>query len=144
MKPIDQLAFQLFSARAMEPLEAQFELLASVGYRRVEPYGGLLGDPRRLKRLLDQHRMTAPTCHVGLDRLRGGIGGAIELCKDLGVETIIAPAPPLGERDGDVTAWHALGQELARIGDAVNAAGLRFGWHNHHWEYRKAADGRTY
>jgi sugar phosphate isomerase/epimerase len=144
MKPIDQLSFQLYSARGMEPLEAQFELLASIGYRRVEPYGGLLADPQRLKRLLDRHRMAAPSCHVGLDRLRGDLAATIEVCKDLGVEIMLAPAPPLGERDGDETAWRALGQELARIGAAVNAAGLRFGWHNHHWEYRTAADGRTY
>jgi sugar phosphate isomerase/epimerase len=57
---------------------------------------------------------------------------------------VFAPAPPPGERDGDETAWRMLGQELARIGAAVHGAGLRFGWHNHHWEFRKAADGRTF
>ena len=31
--------------RSMEPLEAQFELLAGLGYRKVEPFGGLFGDP---------------------------------------------------------------------------------------------------
>jgi sugar phosphate isomerase/epimerase len=144
MKPIDALSFQLYSARAMEPLEAQFALLAQLGYRRVEPYGRQLGDPRRLKGLLERHHMTAPSCHVGLDRLRGDFGAAIGICRDLGVETIFAPAPPLGERDGGEAEWRALGRELARIGAVVQAEGLRFGWHNHHWEYQKATDGRTF
>jgi len=144
MKPIDALSFQLYSARAMEPLERQFELLAGLGYRRVEPFGGLLGDPERLKRLLDRHGMTAPSCHVGLDRLRSDVKAAIRICKDLGVQTVFAPAPPIGERDGGESDWRALGKELANIGKIMNAEGLTFGWHNHSWEYRTAADGTCY
>ena len=144
MKPIDRLSFQLYSARTLDPLERQFELLAGLGYRRVEPFGGLLDDPARLKRLLDQHEMTAPSCHVGLDRLRADARGVTAVCRDLGVRTIFAPAPPIGERDGGEAEWRALGTELAALGRIVNAEGLAFGWHNHNWEYRKAADGRCY
>jgi sugar phosphate isomerase/epimerase len=143
MTPIE-LSFQLYSARTLEPLERQFELLAGLGYRRVEPFGGLLNDPARLRRLLDQHGMTAPSCHVGLDRLRGDARAAIATCRDLGVRTIFAPAPPVGERDGDAAYWRALGTELAGIGRIVKAEGLAFGWHNHNWEYRKTADGQRY
>ncbi|SEB94351.1 Sugar phosphate isomerase/epimerase [Rhizobiales bacterium GAS188] len=144
MRPLDGLSFQLYSARKLEPLESQFELLAGLGYKRVEPFGGLLGDPARLKTLLDRHGMTAPSCHVGMDRLRADVKAAVKICKDLGVATIFAPAPLIGERDGGEAEWRALGKELAGIGKAVNAEGLVFGWHNHHWEYGKAADGRTY
>jgi sugar phosphate isomerase/epimerase len=128
----------------MEPLEQQFAMLAGLGYKRVEPFGGLLGDAARLKRLLDQHGMTAPTCHVGLDRLRADLTATIAICRDLGVRTVFAPAPPLGERDGGEAKWRALGRELAQLGMRVTAEGLGFGWHNHSWEYQKAADGRFF
>ena len=144
MKPADGLSFQLYSARSLEPLERQFELLAGLGYKRVEPFGGLLGDPARLQRLLDEHGMTAPTCHVGLDRLRADARAVTRICKDLGMHSIFAPAPLPGERDGGEAEWRALGKELAAIGKTVNAEGLTFGWHNHHWEYQKAADGSLY
>jgi sugar phosphate isomerase/epimerase len=144
MKPVDGLSFQLYSARALEPLERQFELLAELRYRRVEPFGALLGDPARLKRLLDDHGMMAPSCHVGMDRLRADARAITKICKDLGIETIFAPAPLVGERDGREAQWRALGKELAQLGKAVNAEGLAFGWHNHNWEYQKAADGRFY
>jgi sugar phosphate isomerase/epimerase len=144
MKPTDTLSFQLYSARTMQPLEKQFELLAGLGYKRVEPFAGLLGDPERLKRLLDKHDMSAPSCHVGLDRLRSDIKATIKTCKDLGVQTVFAPAPPVDERDGGEAEWRAIGKELASIGKIVNAEGLTFGWHNHNWEYRKAKDGRLY
>ncbi len=62
----------------------------------------------------------------------------------MGVQTIYAPAPPVGEREGGEAEWTALGRELDRIGKIVTAEGVKFGWHNHHWEYAKAADGRRY
>ena len=144
MKPVDGLSFQLYSARTLEPLEKQFELLAGLGYKHVEPFGGVLNDPARLKRLLDQHHMTAPTCHVGMDRLRDDARALARTCKDLGMHTIFAPAPLVGERDGGEAEWRALGKELARHGKIINGEGLAFGWHNHNWEYRKTANGRFF
>jgi sugar phosphate isomerase/epimerase len=125
MKPIDRLSFQLYSARELQPLAAQFKLLASLGYKLVEPFGGLFNDVPALKGLMAEHGMTAPTAHVGLG-------------------TIFAPAPPMGEREGDEAHWRKLGRELNTIGKIVAGEGLKFGWHNHHWEYGKAASGKTY
>jgi sugar phosphate isomerase/epimerase len=144
MTPIDGLSFQLYSARTIESLDAQFELLAGLGYKKVEPFGGLFGDPQQLKSQLERHGMSAPTAHVGLDRLRADPVAASRMCRDLGVQTIYAPAPPLGEREGGEAEWTAIGRELDRIGKIVTAEGLKFGWHNHHWEYGKAADGKRY
>ena len=69
MTPIEGLSFQLYSARTFEPLEAQFELLAGLGYKKVEAFGGLLNDPQRLKSQLELHGLSMPSSHVGLDRL---------------------------------------------------------------------------
>lgn len=144
MKPIDQLSFQLYSARSLEPLSAQFELLDGLGYRMVEPFGGLFNDVAELGRLLKKHGMTAPTAHVGLDRLRADAKATAIMCRDLGIGTIFAPAPPMGEREGGEEHWRKLGKELNAIGKIVNGEGLKFGWHNHHWEYGKTADGKTF
>ena len=144
MTPIEGLSFQLYSARTLEPLEAKFELLAGLGYKKVEAFGGLLNEPQRLKGQLELHDLSMPSSHVGLDRLRADPVAAVRLCRDLGVQTIYAPAPPPGEREGGEAEWTALGRELDRIGKIVSAEGLKFGWHNHNWEYAKAADGRRY
>jgi len=144
MTPIDGLSFQLYSARTLEPLEAQFELLAGLGYKKVEPFGGLFGDPQKLKSQLERHGMSAPSAHVGLDRLRADPVVASRMCRDLGIQTIYAPAPPPGEREGGEAEWTAIGCELNSIGKVVTSEGLKFGWHNHHWEYGKAADGKRY
>ncbi len=88
--------------------------------------------------------MKAPTAHVGLDRMRADAAATFKMCRDIGIETVYAPAPPMGERDGGEKEWKAIGEELARFGKVAREEGLAFGWHNHHWEYGKASDGRTY
>ena len=87
--------------------------------------------------------MKAPSCHVGLDRLRADPKATAKLLKDLGVEMAFAPAPPPNEREKDAEGWRALGRELAEIGRVVTGEGLTFGWHNHHWEFFKTAGGET-
>jgi len=144
VKAIDRLSIQLYSARFYKDLPAQFELLAGLGYRMVEPFGGLFNDVPTLRKLLDRHGMTAPTAHVGLDRLRADTAGTVGLCKALGIGTIFAPAPPMGERDGDESHWRRIGKELAKIGRIVTGEGLKFGWHNHAWEYARTTGGKTY
>lgn len=144
MTPIDGLSFQLYSARDFRTLEDQFKLIADIGYRRIELYGALLAEADRLKELLIRHAMTAPSAHVALDDLRADAAKAARTCRGLGIDVIFAPSPPLNERDQKEEGWRSLGRELREIGRAVNGEGLRFGWHNHHWEYGTARDGTRY
>ena len=142
MKPIDGLSFQLYSARMLEPLERQFELLAGLGYRRVEPFGGLLDDPARLK------RAARPARHDGAELpCRPRSPARRRQSGDRGSAAISACARSLRRRrrSANATAARPSGARSARswrtLGKAVNAEGLAFGWHNHNWEYQKAADG---
>jgi sugar phosphate isomerase/epimerase len=141
----DRLSFQLYSARLEPSLEDTFALLAKLGYRHVEPHGGLLrNQTTELEALMSKHGMSAPTTHLGLDWLREDRKAAIAACHHLGIATVFAPAPPMGERDKDEAGWRALGQELAAIGASLKDEGLRFGWHNHHWEFGKTAAGDSF
>jgi sugar phosphate isomerase/epimerase len=142
MKPLDALSFQLYSARSLPSLEQQLELVSRIGYRMVEPYAAQLGDPARLKALLSRFNLTAPTVHVGLDRLRLDALSTARLCQSLGVGVIFAPAPLPNERDLSMDGWRALGRELNQIGHALSNEGMKFGWHNHHWEVSGQKGGR--
>ncbi len=144
MKAIDRLSIQLYSARFYRTLEDQFDMIAGLGYRLVEPFGGLFNDVPLLERLMAKHGMKAPTAHVGLDRLRADARATAGICKRLGIETVFAPAPPQGEREGDEQHWRRIGKELKAIGAVLKGEGLRFGWHNHNWEYGKTAKGTTF
>ncbi|MFI5014945.1 MAG: sugar phosphate isomerase/epimerase family protein [Hyphomicrobiales bacterium] len=141
MKPVDALSFQLYSARALPTLQQQLQLVAGLGYRMVEPYAAQLADPPLLKDLLQGLRLSAPTAHVGLDRLRADAAGTARLCRSLSIGLILVPAPPPQERDKDMQGWRALGRELHGIGKAVRDEGLTLGWHNHHWEVGREENG---
>jgi sugar phosphate isomerase/epimerase len=142
MKPLDALSFQLYSARTFPSLERQLELVSKLGYRMVEPYAAQLVDPPLLNELLSRFGLSAPTIHVGLDRLRLDAAGTTRQCRDLGVRILLVPAPPPQERHKDMDGWRELGRELDHIGRAVRGEGLKFGWHNHHWEVSRQENGR--
>ena len=127
MSRADTLSIQLYSGRFMASLEDQFKLLQSLGYRHVEPFGGLFADVAGLKALLQTYGMAAPTAHVGMDLWRSDAAGTARICRDLGIATAFVPAPPQGERDKDAAGWTAFGQELAAIGKIATAEGIRFG-----------------
>jgi sugar phosphate isomerase/epimerase len=137
----EDISIQLYSLRALEPLEARLALVAGLGYRFVEPPGALINEPERLKAGLAAHGLSAPSAHVGMPTLRAGAAAAARLCRDLGVQTILAPAPLPEERDLDLQGWQAFARELREIGRAVAGEGLAFGWHNHHFEFA-ARDGQ--
>jgi sugar phosphate isomerase/epimerase len=138
---LDRLSFQLYSARLMPTLEDQFDMLERIGYRLVEPWGGLLDEPERLRGLLDSYAMQAPSCHVGIERLRSDPPGTAALLRGLGVEIAVVPAPPQGRFDNDEAGWRALGAELQTYAAPMADAGLALAWHNHHWEYKPTASG---
>ena len=114
-KPIDRLSIQLYSARSITPLEAQFALMASLGYTD----GRAVGRPVQRSRDAEaaprcpRHDRTERPCRARPAAFRCGRHGA-GLCKSLGIETIFAPAPPPGEREGGEKEWRGIGRQLER------------------------------
>lgn len=141
MKSTTRKSIQLYSLRTLPSIDAILTEVAAAGFKYVEPFGGQLGDPAELKTLLAKHKLTAPSVHIGMDAWRKDAAAASRLAKGLGVEFAFAPAPPPSERDMDIAGWKKFGKELATIGKVASGEGLKFGWHNHHWEYKPAADG---
>lgn len=133
------LSYQLYSSRNFPPLADTLSMLAGIGYREVEGFGGLFdagADLARLRDMLDQNGLTMPTCHVGLDEIEGNPVSAIERAGKLGVERVYVPFLMPEARPTDAAGWRAFGQRLAEAGKPVRDAGLDFGWHNHDFEFR--------
>jgi len=137
-----RLSFQLYSARKFPPIEAQLEALAAIGFDAVEPYAGAYGDDAAgFRRKLDAVGLAAPTSHMPFDKLESDRKGAIAVAQTLGLETVIIPAPPPGQRDMDRAGWQALAHKVAGHAAALADAGMKLAWHNHAWEFRALPDG---
>jgi sugar phosphate isomerase/epimerase len=135
------LSLQLYSTRNEASLDATLRSLKELGYAQVEGWGGQFADPAGLARSLKAAGLTMPTAHIGYATLEDA-AGAIEIAKIVGIKTIYCPAPPSDDYREGKGDWAALAAGLARIGKALNAAGVGFGYHNHNWEFGKMGGGK--
>ncbi|MCO6384820.1 MAG: sugar phosphate isomerase/epimerase [Vannielia sp.] len=137
------ISYQLYSSRDAGPWEEVLRHLASLGYENVEGFGGVYEDPHAFKALLDENGLAMPSGHYfPLASFEEDFDKSMVAAKVLGMERVFCPAPTDAYRNGaDLGAWKDLANRLSEAGKRVRGAGLRFGWHNHHWEFMALPDG---
>ena len=136
-----EFSYQLYSARNEASLDATLKTLKDLGYSQVEGWGGQFADAAALANSVKAAGLTMPTAHMGYGQLED-TAAAIKIAQAVGIKTIYCPAPPSADYREGKGDWKAFGAGLARIGKDLNAAGVGFGYHNHHWEFAKGADGQ--
>ena len=136
-----RISYQLYSSRNFPDLQRQAAMLAGLGLKHVEPYGGLFAQPAVLADVLAANGLTAPTAHVGAPTCRDDFDRAATALSTLGVETAFMPAVPPAEREQDRAGWERVGQEIAGYARRLRDQGIRFGWHNHAFEMVRLPDG---
>ena len=136
------VSFQLYSAREFTPWPEVIEMLANLGYTQVEGFGGNYEDPAAFRGLLDEHGLRMPSGHIfPLDTFETDMAKVLDIAKTLGIERLFCPALPPEQRKADAHGWREVGKRLEAVGEQVRDAGLRFGWHNHDFEFATLADG---
>ena len=137
-------SYQLYSSRNFPPLASTLEMLAKTGYGAAEGFGGLYADQAGLSDLhagLQACGLKMPSGHFGLSQVEDTPDWAITVAKTLGMEQVIVPWIHPDERPTTGKGWHDLGARLQKAGGPIRDAGLKFGWHNHDFEFIKTADG---
>ncbi len=137
------ISYQLYSSRKFGTAAETVRRVADIGYQAVEGYGALLGDNESRKALaavLSETGTVMPTAHVGLDTLEAG-GDIAGQVADMGVETVFVPHIAADLRPTDADGWRAFAARVEKAGEALRAKGLRFGWHNHDFEFVALPDG---
>lgn len=135
------LSIQLYSLRNHGALPEQLDVARDAGFTSVETVGGMLEDAAGLRALLDARGLAAPSGHVAMDVMRNRFDFAVEAAQTLGITTLIVPAfhPPM--RPTDAAGWSAIGAELGELATRLEAHGIGFAFHNHHWEVAPLPDG---
>ncbi|MEO0586327.1 MAG: TIM barrel protein [Planctomycetota bacterium] len=135
------IALQMYTVRdamADDP-DAGFAKVAEAGYECVELAGSYGLTAAALKTLLDKHGLTALGAHVGYAGDPDALAPAVADAKTLGVDFLAQPFWPQERRSA---AGYA---EVVAAAEAASAAhpDIRFGYHNHDFEFETVDGGRT-
>jgi sugar phosphate isomerase/epimerase len=133
------LALQLYTVRD-DMASGRAAVLAAVrsfGYGAVEPYD-VREDPDALRADLDEAGLAV--CSVHARALGDDAAALLDGARRVGAGTVIVPSVPAA-RFADRDAVSALARDLNEAAAQAADAGLRFGYHNHDFEFAQV-DGR--
>jgi sugar phosphate isomerase/epimerase len=93
-----------------------------------------------MKELFQEANLAAAGTHTGLDVLENdqALDREMDYQRTIGTRWIICPSVPEARRR-TLEGWQQLAQSFNRIGERCAAAGLRFGYHNHAFEFAPIA-----
>ena len=138
---VDHLGLQFWSLR--HELEANvskgLDETKDLGFTRVETAGTYGLTPADFRDQLTAHGLTAVSAHFPYERLKNDLPGVIAEAKMLGVEYVVIPWLPQPEFDADVARTVAV--DFNTWGRAIQAAGMRFVFHPHGYEFHPIPGG---
>jgi len=127
------LGVQLYTLRkqAKKDLPGVLKAVRDIGYEEVETYWDVYNRPAtELKRLINDHGLRVPSGHFNYD----GLEGKLDYAASLGVTYVICPMLPDKARTTLDDFKHAA-DAFNKWGEKIKAMGMRFGFHNHNYEF---------
>ena len=127
------LGVQLYTVRdqAEKDLPGTLAAIRKIGYEEVETYWNVYTHPAvELKRMINDHGLHVPSGHFDYD----GIEGKFDYAAALGLEYMICPMLPEKGRH-ELDSFKKAADQLNHFGEQARKRGLRFGFHNHNYEF---------
>lgn len=130
------LGLQLYTVRDLmaQDVAATLALVADAGYAEVEFAGYFDIAPADIRRLVTDAGLTAPSAHIGYGEFEEDVDRVIDHAAAVGHEFVVIPAVPEDER-AILDDYRRHAANFNRWSEACAAAGLRFGYHNHEFEF---------
>lgn len=144
--PVDvkkmEAGLQVYSVRNQlkEDFAGTMKTIANIGYKLIEGYGlGLDGkflgaiSPTEYKNTITDLGMKLVATHCGYT-IHQEASKMIDAAKIAGLEYLIIPGIP-GDLRKTIDDYKAIAHNFNKIGELCNAAGIKFGYHNHAFEF---------
>lgn len=142
---LKKVGIQLYTLRddARRDLEGTLANIARAGYKEVELLGSMNNfgmAPDRLRAVLDRNGLTAPSTHIETGAF-ADLDRYIDAGKILGHQYLIVASLPDGEKLG-VDDYRRWADQFNEAGARALRAGMRLGFHDEAWDFRKV-DGQV-
>ena len=138
-----RFSYQLYSARNHPPLESTLKKLSDLGYVEVEGFGGVYGEPEKLRAEMNHLGLTMPSGHFSIDMLEKEKKKVLKIASTLGINKVVCPFLMPDQRPKTAKGWKDFGKRLNAISLTYRAEGYSFAWHNHDFEFFPLKDGST-
>lgn len=139
------IGLQLWSLRETLPkdLPGTLAKVAGWGLTEVEGAGLWKHTAAELRAALDTAGLRCASAHVGFERLRDDLAGALAEARALGASAVVCPWIPHEKAFTRDDAQRAA-EAFNRFGRAAGEAGLTFGYHCHGYEFVESPEGTLF
>ena len=138
-----RFSMQLYSARNHPPMEAMLKKLSGMGYAEVEGFGGVYGEPEKMRAEMNELGLTMPSGHFPIEMLEKEKKKVLKIASTLGMNKLVCPHLAADQRPKTAKGWKDFGRRLEAISRGYRVEGLAFAWHNHDFEFMALKDGST-
>jgi len=141
------VGLQLYSLRAQlkKDVPGTLAKVRPLGIREVETAGTWGQTPADHRAALDKAGLRCQASHMGFERLRDDLAGALKEAKTLGASWVVCPWIPHDNAKG-FTRDDAMkaAEAFDRFGKAGRDAGLKLAYHCHGYEFVPGAEGTLF
>lgn len=141
-----RIGAQLFTVRDHTKTIADFEAtckkLSEIGYTLVQVSGTPL-DAKEMRAVLDAYGLQVATTHKAFSDFKSDIRGVIEYNRTLGCDLCGMGCVPEGARE-NADAVSRYIDEVNAVAKILKSEGMRFGHHNHSYEYMRHEGGCSF
>lgn len=138
---LDRIGLQLYTVRGemQRDMEATLARVAEIGYREVEFAGYFDRAPAQVAALLEQNGLASPSAHIGFDQMRDEWERVLGDSAEIGHAYVTIPSIAAGDRR-TIDDWKRIAALFNERAAQADAAGLRFAYHNHDFEFAPIGD----
>ncbi|MCD6322900.1 MAG: sugar phosphate isomerase/epimerase [Clostridiales bacterium] len=132
------IGLQLYSIREISEKDffGAIKLTADSGYDGIE-FAGYFDTPaKELKKVLDGNGIVACGTHTGFEELENEFNKTVEYNLEIDNRYIIIPWIPTEMCDSR-DSWLKTAEKMNFMNDKIRSQGIKFGYHNHAFEFEK-------
>ena len=135
---LTRIGVQLYTVRDLlqRDFEGTLARLAAIGFREVEFAGYHGRSPQAVRAALDTAGLDAPSGHVPIEAARNNWPRVLEAAHVARHQYLVVAWLPEEER-GTLDGYRAAADLFNRAGEQARAAGIRFAYHNHDFEFAR-------